>query len=65
MKKDEKAVNVPVLYGVSEAAKIIGCSTRTIQRYVADGTLKTFIVAGRRRITKENLERYLNGEDQQ
>lgn len=51
-----------VLYDVKEAAAILGCSTRTVMNYIKDGRLKFVKIAGRWKITKDNLEAYCNGK---
>lgn len=62
---DTNTLNVPELYGVADMAKAIGVSDRTVMRYIVTGTLKCYKVGGKWKITKENLERYLRGEEQQ
>lgn len=51
-----------VLYDVKETAAILGCTTRTVMNYIKSGKLKFVKIAGKWKITKENLEAYCNGE---
>lgn len=57
----DRAFNT-VLYDVKETAAILGCTTRTVMNYIKDGKLKFVKIAGKWKITKENLEAYCNGE---
>lgn len=59
-----KKLEVQELYTIPEIAESIGCSTRTVMRYIANGTLKAFKMGGKWRVSKDNLEHYLNGEPQ-
>lgn len=51
-----------VLYTVKEVAAILECSERTVMNMIKDGRLKFVKIAGKWKITKENLEAYCNGK---
>lgn len=51
-----------VLYTVDETAAILGCSRRTIMNYIKDKRLPFVKIAGKWKITKDNLEEYVSGK---
>ncbi len=51
-----------VLYTVDETAAILGCSRRTIMNYIKDQRLPFVKIAGKWKITKDNLEEYVSGK---
>lgn len=51
-----------VMYDVKEMAAILDCSPRTVMNYIKQGKLKTVKIAGKWKITKENLEAFCNGK---
>lgn len=51
-----------VMYTVSETAAILGCSRRTIMNYIKEQRLPFVKIAGKWKITKDNLEAYVNGK---
>lgn len=50
------------VYTLSEIENIIGVTHRTLLSYVKDGKLKAAKIGGKWRVTEENLNRFLNGE---
>ena len=58
----ENRVFTTVMYTVNETAAILGCSRRTIMNYIYDGRLPFVKIAGKWKITKDNLEAYVNGK---
>ena len=50
------------VYTLSEIENIIGVTHRTLLNYVKDGKLKAAKIGGKWRVTEENLNRFLNGE---
>lgn len=53
------------VYTLTEIEDIIGVTHRTLLQYVYDGKLKAKKVGGKWRITAENLQAFVNGEDQE
>lgn len=51
-----------VLYTVKETAALLGCSTRTIMNYIKNGRLPFVKIGGKWKITKDNLEAFVNGK---
>lgn len=47
-------------YSLTEAAKIIGCSKATLYLHRKEGLIKTTQVGKMERITKSEINRYLN-----
>jgi excisionase family DNA binding protein len=48
-------------YGVREAARTLNVSERTVWTLVKTGELRSVIRAGRRLITRQNIEAFLEG----
>ncbi len=59
--KVSEIAGIPVMT-VPEVAKILGVSERTVRTYIADGKLRTSMIAGRRYITRENIAALVQGE---
>ena len=53
------------LYTLTELESIIGVTHRTLLTYVKDGKLKAIRIGNKWRVSKENLERFLQGLEQQ
>lgn len=51
-----------VLYTVKETAAILGCTPRTIMTYIKEQRIPAVKIAGKWRITKDNLEAFINGK---
>jgi excisionase family DNA binding protein len=51
-------------YGVREAAKTLNVSERTVWSLVKTGELRSVIRAGRRLITRQNIEAFLEGDNE-
>lgn len=47
------------LHTIDEAADVLRCSTRTVHRLIADGTLRTTRVRRRRLVLASSLVEYL------
>jgi excisionase family DNA binding protein len=64
---DGRAVSEPaqdkMAYGVREAAATLNLSERTVWSLVKSGELRSVVRAGRRLITKQNIEAFLEGDD--
>ena len=54
--------NSDTLYSIKETAALLEVSTRTILRWIADGTLDAFRVGSRWRITANCIAKMLNKE---
>jgi excisionase family DNA binding protein len=54
--KSGNGVNMRLAYRVDELAQMLGVSTKTIKRRIADGTLKTKKVFGARLIEAESVK---------
>ena len=52
--------NDRLIYSLSEAAREIGCSTTTLWRKVAEGKIKVIEGFGRIRISRAELEAFIN-----
>lgn len=50
------------VYTMKETAATLNVSLRTVQRYVAEGKIKSAMIGGKRMITRENLIAFCNGE---
>lgn len=57
----DRAFNT-VLYDVKETAALLGVSRRTIMNYIKDNRLPFVKIGGKWKITKDNLEAFLNGK---
>lgn len=57
---ENKKIDI-VLYTVPEVCEILGISRRTCLTYIYDGRLKAQKIGGKWKVSKENLERYMNG----
>ena len=55
-------LNVKEMLTIKEAAEILDISTRSINRYIKDGKLKAFKVGNKWRFEKEEIERFIRGE---
>jgi excisionase family DNA binding protein len=55
-RKSGNGVNMRLAYRVDELAQMLGVSTKTIKRRIADGTLKTKKVFGARLIEAESVK---------
>jgi excisionase family DNA binding protein len=52
--------NVPLSYGIKDAARALGISSSTVWRLVASGDLSVFRILGRTLITHKELERFID-----
>lgn len=53
------------LYDLSEVAKILGVTHRTVWNYVKSGKIPAKMVGGKWKINELNLTAYINGTDNQ
>jgi excisionase family DNA binding protein len=51
-----------LLLSVEEIADRVGCSVRTVRRWIADGALDSVKVGGLRRVTAASLDRFIGVE---
>lgn len=58
---DEKKIDV-VLYTIPEICEILEISRRTCLTYLADGRLKGQKIGGKWKVSKENLQAYMQGK---
>ena len=56
-----QALNIE-LYTVKQVAYLLRVSERTVMNYLKDGRIKGQKVGGKWRITKAEIERFVNGE---
>lgn len=50
-----------VMYDLKETASILGVTTRTVLNYIYEGKLKGQKIGGKWKVSKENLEKFCNG----
>lgn len=50
-----------VMYDLKETASILGVTTRTVLNYIYEDKLKGQKIGGKWKISKENLEKFCNG----
>ena len=62
---EEKGLEPKGIYGLDDAARILGASRRTIQSWMGDGKLIGRDLPGRGRFLSEDLERFLRGSIKQ
>jgi excisionase family DNA binding protein len=53
------AITVPTLLSVAAAANVLGCSTRTLRRRIADGSLPAVLEHDRTMIRGDELRAYI------
>lgn len=51
------------LYTLTELEPILGVTHRTLQSYVKSGKLKAVKVGNKWKVSEENLNKFINGED--
>ena len=52
-------MNAEILLSAQDIAQRLGCSVRTVRRWIADGTLPSVRIGGLRRVSSANLERLI------
>ena len=50
------------VYTLTEIEPILGVTHRTLLTYVKDGRLKGVKIGGKRKVSGENLRKFINGE---
>ena len=50
-----------VMYDLKETANILGVTPRTVMNYIYAGNLKAQKIGGKWKVSKENLEKFCNG----
>lgn len=50
-------------YTKREAARVLGCSVKTVERRLKDGSLTASETAGRKRINGGSLKRFVHADD--
>ena len=58
--EDDKRIDV-VLYTIPEICEILGISRRTCMTYLQAGKLKGVKIGGKWKVSKENLQAYMQG----
>lgn len=58
--EDDKRIDV-VLYTIPEICEILGISRRTCMTYLQTGKLKGVKIGGKWKVSKENLQAYMQG----
>ena len=53
-------VSVPALLSVAQTGQILGCSTRTVRRRIADGSLPAVLEHDRTMIRADELRAYID-----
>ena len=61
--KVEIAVEKYRTYSLTELEKILDVTHRTLLTYVKSGRLKAVKIGGKWKVSEENLNRFINGED--
>jgi excisionase family DNA binding protein len=56
-------LTVPVLVTIPTAAKLLGCSARTVRRRIATGLLPAVIEGGQVKVRADELRRYIEALD--
>ena len=51
-----------VMYDIKEMAAILEVTTRTVMNYIRQGKLNAVKIGGKWKISKENLEAFMNGK---
>ena len=51
------------LYDIRMVAAMLKVTTRSVQNYIQSGKLKGRKIGGRWRFSKEDIERYINGDN--
>lgn len=60
--KNRKLDNI-TLYSLTDIEPILGVTHRTLLQYVKDKKLKAVKIGGKWKVTEENLQKFLNGEE--
>lgn len=50
-----------IMYDLKETANILGVTTRTVMSYIYADKLKAQKIGGKWKVSKENLEKFCNG----
>jgi excisionase family DNA binding protein len=53
-------LEVPALLSVAQAGQVLGCSSRTVRRRIADGTLPAVLEHGRVMVRGDDLRAYID-----
>ena len=52
------------LYTLTELEPILGVTHRTLLTYIKSGKLKAIKIGGKWKVSKDNLQKFVNGEKQ-
>lgn len=55
-------MNAQMFLSAREIAQRLGCSVRTVRRWIAEGTLPSVRIGGLRRVSVADLDRFLSVE---
>lgn len=62
--ENNKSIINQKMYTLKELEQILGTTRVTLLNYVHSGKLKCVKICGKWKLSEENLERYLKGEEQ-
>lgn len=51
------------LYTLTELEGVLGVTHRTLQTYIKEGRLRGALIGGKWKVSGENLQRFINGEN--
>ena len=54
------ANNDVILYGLKECEKLLGLTRRTLLKYISEGKIKAIKIGNRWKVTKENLNKFMD-----
>lgn len=52
--------NDVILYGLKECEKLLGLTRRTLLKYISEGKIKAIKIGNRWKVTKENLNKFMD-----
>ena len=62
-KENAQALSGIRLYTLTELEGVLGVSHRTLQIYVMSGRLKAAKIGGKWKVSEQNLQRFINGDE--
>ena len=55
----------PLVFGVEEAARLLGCNHKTVRRYIHDGTLRAFQLGRTWKVRRTELQNFILRQEKQ
>ena len=62
-KENAQSLSTIRLYTLTELESVLGVSHRTLQIYVMSGRLKAAKIGGKWKVSEQNLQRFINGDE--